>query len=178
LRSLSGVIRRHRRLLTAVLLLVVVFIGFTARLFIWPDLNTPTHADAIVVLGGAGNRVGEGVALADRGIAPLLVLSLYPGEQCPPSTRRTTIRCFHANPLSTRGEARATEHLARQLHLHRIILVVTTPQATRARLRVGRCFPGQIEVVGVSPGGVRGWLVALAYEWGALFKALVLQPSC
>jgi hypothetical protein len=173
------VIRRHPRLVTTLLVLVVVFIGFTARLFVWPDLNAPTHADAIVVLGGGGDRAGEGLALAAQGFAPLLVLSLYPAEQCPPSTRRTTIRCFHADPLSTRGEAEAIARLAGPLHLHRIILVVTTPQATRARLRVGRCFSGQILVVGVSPGGgVGGWLAAVTYEWGALFKALVLQPSC
>jgi uncharacterized SAM-binding protein YcdF (DUF218 family) len=159
--------------------LAVVFIGFTARLFVWPDLNTPTHADAIVVLGGAGNRIGAGFTLAREGFAPLLVFSLGPYQPCPRSEGgHTTIRCFHANPLSTRGEARAIAGMASQLHLHRVILVVSTPQATRARLRVGRCFSGQILVTAVNPGGPLHWVEALAYEWGALFKALVLQPSC
>jgi uncharacterized SAM-binding protein YcdF (DUF218 family) len=162
----------------AALIVFVLFAGLTARLFVWPDINAPRHADAIVVLGGGGDRAGEGLALARQGFAPLLVFSLYPGEHCIPSTRRTKIRCFHADPLSTRGEARAIGHLAKQMHLHRIILVVATPQATRARLRVGRCFPGQILVTGVSPGGIGSWALEFAYEWGALFKALVLQPGC
>jgi uncharacterized SAM-binding protein YcdF (DUF218 family) len=169
---------RGHRLATVLVIVVALFIGFTARLFVWPDLNAPVHADAIVVLGGEGDRIGEGLALAKAGYAHLLVFSLSRVQTCMPSTRQTTIRCFHANPLSTRGEARDIASLASQLHLHRIILVVSTPQATRARLRVGRCYPGQILVTGVSPGGPLHWVEALAYEWGALFKALVLQMRC
>jgi uncharacterized SAM-binding protein YcdF (DUF218 family) len=169
---------RGHRLATVVVVVVALFIGFTARLFVWPDLNAPVHADAIVVLGGEGDRIGEGFALAKEGYAPLLVFSLSRVQTCPPSTGQTKIRCFHANPLSTRGEARDIASLATQLHLHRVILVVSTPQATRARLRVGRCYPGQILVTGVSPGGPLHWVQALAYEWGALFKALILQTRC
>jgi hypothetical protein len=157
---------------------VVVILGLSARLFVWPDVNAPEHADAIVVLGGAGNRIPEGFTLAKEGYAPLLIFSLSRIQQCFPSFGRITIKCFHANPLSTRGEARAIGHLALQYHLHSIILVVTTPQATRARLRVGRCYSGKVLVTAVSPGGVGDWIWAVVYEWGALFKALVLQPSC
>jgi hypothetical protein len=160
------------------LLVVLVFVGFTARLFVWPDVNTPVRSDAIIVLGGGGDRMGEGYTLAKAGLAPLLIFSISPIQQCFPSTRQFAIKCFRPNPSSTRGEAEAIRHLAKQFHLHRIILVVSTPQATRARLRVGRCYSGHILVVGVSPGGPRAWAVAFAYEWGALFKALVLQPSC
>jgi uncharacterized SAM-binding protein YcdF (DUF218 family) len=173
----SGRGRSHRAM-AIVAVVVVIFIGFTARLFVWPDLNAPVHADAIVVLGGAGPRIEEGFTLAKEGLAPLLVFSISRIQQCIPSTAQTTIRCFHANPLSTRGEARAIRTLAARYHLHRIILVVSTPQATRARLRVGRCYRGQILVTAVSPGGPVAWIEALAYEWGALFKALVLQTSC
>jgi uncharacterized SAM-binding protein YcdF (DUF218 family) len=170
--------RRSHRAAAIVAVVVVVFVGFTARLFVWPDLNAPVHADAIVVLGGAGPRINDGFALAQEGVAPLLVFSLNHIQQCPPSTAQTTIRCFHPNPISTRGEGRAIRTLAARYHLHRIILVVSTPQATRARLRVGRCYHGQILVTAVSPGGPAQWIQALAYEWGALFKALVLQRSC
>jgi uncharacterized SAM-binding protein YcdF (DUF218 family) len=173
----SGLGRSYRAV-KIVAVVVVIFLGFTARLFVWPDLNAPVHADAIVVLGGAGPRIQEGFALAKEGYAPLLIFSLSRIQQCYPSTAQTTIRCFHANPLSTRGEARAIEGLATQYHLHRIIMVVSTPQATRARLRVGRCYHGQILITAVSPGGPLHWAQALAYEWAALFKALVLQPSC
>ncbi|HEY3843170.1 MAG TPA: hypothetical protein VGL48_07950 [Acidimicrobiales bacterium] len=167
-----------RRRTKIIALVVVVIIGLTGRLFVWPDLNAPVHSDAIVVLGGGGARLPAGIKLAEEGYAPLIIFSIYPGQSCIPSTPKITVRCLHAVPLSTRGEARAIGHLARRLHLHRIILVMTTPQATRARLRVGRCFSGQILIDGVNPGGVLGWAWEFAYEWAALFKAVVLQPSC
>jgi len=170
--------RRSRRVVRIALLVGVVFVGLTARLFVWPDVNAPVRSDAIIVLGGNGDRIGEGFALAKAGWAPLLIFSFNSAQRCYPSTSQYAIKCFHPDPSSTRGEAEAIRRLAKQLHLHRIILVVTTPQATRARLRVEHCYSGQILIVGVSPGGVGSWALALAYEWGALFKALVLQPSC
>jgi hypothetical protein len=171
-------IRRARRRTKIVAIVLVLFLVLTARLFVWPDTNAPVHSDAIVVLGGAGDRAAEGVYLAEQGYAPMLIFSAYQGQHCPSSSRRVIVKCFVANPASTRGEAHAIAHLAARYHLHRIILVVTTPQATRARLRVGRCYSGQILVVGVSPGGPVGWAESFVYEWPALFKALVLQPTC
>ena len=120
--------RRRTKIIAVV---VVVIIGLTGRLFVWPDLNAPVHSDAIVVLGGGGARYPAGIKLAEEGYAPLIIFSIYPGQSCLPSTPKITVRCIHAVPLSTRGEARAIGHLATQLHLHRIILVMTTPQATR-----------------------------------------------
>jgi len=61
---------------------------------------------------------------------------------------------------------------------HRVIVVMPTTQATRARLRIGRCYPGQVLEVGVQPAGFWAWVRGIVYEWGALAKALVLQPSC
>jgi uncharacterized SAM-binding protein YcdF (DUF218 family) len=158
--------------------LLAVLIGLTARLFVWPDVNAPVHADAIVVLAGGGNRDAEAVSLATKGYAPLVAFSIYRGQQCVPSTRTIKVLCFVANPVSTRGEARAVGRLAKKYHLHRIILVVTTPQATRARLRVDRCYSGQLLVEGVSPGNPFGWLYDITYEWGALLKAAFWQTSC
>ena len=48
---------------------------------------------------------------------------------------------------------------------------------TRARIVVGRCFSGSIYVVtGSLPLG--NWPYQVVYEWGALFKALVLYRIC
>jgi uncharacterized SAM-binding protein YcdF (DUF218 family) len=168
--------KRARRLTIVVAVLLVV--GLTARLFVWPTLNKPEHADAIVVLAGGGNRAAAGVSLADRGLADTLAFSIYKGQQCVPSTQKIHVICFVANPVSTRGEARAVGRLAAKYHWHRIILVALRPQATRARLRVGRCFAGQLQVVGVSPGSVIGWIYNIGYEWAALLKAEVWQRSC
>jgi len=53
-----------------------------------------------------------------------------------------------------------------------------TMQATRAPLRISRCYPGQVLEVGVTPPGFWAWSGGIVYEWPSLLKALVLQPTC
>jgi hypothetical protein len=67
--------------------------------------------------------------------------------------------------------------LAQRYHWRSIALVTTTPQDTRARLRVRRCFPGNVYVV-TAPLPARQWPYAVTYEWGATIRALLLQPGC
>ena len=126
--------------------------ALTLRLFVFPDLNAPEPSNAIVVLGGNGaGPFDEGVTLAREGDAPTIVFSLVPAYFCDPSAvhlPRERIVCFRADPLTTQGEARAIAHLAAVNHWHRIIVVMPTTQATRARLRIGRCYPGQVLEVG------------------------------
>jgi uncharacterized SAM-binding protein YcdF (DUF218 family) len=175
------------RILAAVLLvLVVAFCVMTAVLFVTPDLNAPKRSDAIIVLGGHGAPAFEkGVALARQGYAPQLVLSLQNWQSCAPyqaylatHLRRVQVRCFKSDPQTTQGEARAIEAFAKRLHWTRIIVVVPTPQASRARLRIGRCYSGQVLEVAFPPQGIGQWLMEIAYEWGAMVKALVVQPGC
>jgi hypothetical protein len=69
--------------------------------------------------------------------------------------------------------------LARRYHWRSVALVTITPQDTRARLRVQRCFAGPVYVVTTPPDPSQtSWPYQLAYQWGALLKALILQPSC
>jgi hypothetical protein len=176
-------VTRARRIVVVLLVLVVAFAGFTLRLFVFPAVDTPAHSDAIVVLGGSGDApIQTGVTLADKGFAPLLVLSLRPNEQCLPTLLRLTVPvhvvCFHADPQTTQGEARSIAHLAKVDHLHRIIVVAPTSQVTRARLRVRRCYSGQILMDGVATGSFWSWAYAIPYEWGATVKALTLQRGC
>jgi hypothetical protein len=177
---------RVRIVAAVVVVLVVVFCVMTALLFVYPDLNPPQRSDAIVVLGGHGKPAFDnGVALARQGYAPQLVLSLQNGQSCAPYQSylavhlpKVRVNCFKANPQSTQGEARAIEAFSKRLHWTRIIVVVPTTQASRARLRIGRCYAGQVLEVAFSPQGIGEWLKQFAYEWGAMFKAVVLQPSC
>lgn len=177
---------RVRIVAAVVLVLVVVFCVMTALLFVYPDLNAPERSDAIVVLGGHGvPAFDKGVALARQGYAPDLVLSLQDWQNCGPyqqllATRLSDVHvsCFKANPQTTQGEARSIEQLAKRSHWTRIIVVVPTTQASRARLRIGRCYSGQVLEVAFPPQGIGQWLKEFAYEWGAMFKAVVLQPSC
>ncbi len=80
---------------SSAVVVVLAFVALTLRLFVFPDLNAPERANAIVVLGGNGaGPFDEGVALAREHYAPTLVLSLVPGyscrgspcRRCPPST--------------------------------------------------------------------------------------------
>jgi hypothetical protein len=50
--------------------------------------------------------------------------------------------CFDPNPATTTGEAEFVGRLARKYHWQSIALVTITPQDSRARLRVERCFKG------------------------------------
>ena len=180
----SGPVGRRRVVLAvvAVFAVAIAFVALTLRLFVFPDLNSPSRADAIVVLGGNGaGPFDEGVALARAGDAPTIVFSLVPAYRCEPSLLHLPaerVLCFRADPQTTQGEARSIAHLAAVHHWHRVIVVMPTPQATRARLRIGRCYGGQVLEVGVSPPGFWAWMRELVYEWGALMKALVLQRGC
>lgn len=174
--------RRSRVATAVVVVAVLAFVALTLRVFIYPDLNAPQHSDAIVVLGGDGaGPFDEGVSLARQHIAPTLVFSLIPSLRCQPSRVHLPaehIRCFRANPLTTQGEARAIAHLAALHHWTRVTVVMPTTQASRARLRIGRCYAGQVREVAVQPAGFWAWVRGIVYEWPAMLKALVLQPTC
>ncbi len=149
----------------------------------FPVVNAPEHAGAIIVLGGSGEPTEvAAVKLVAEGYSNLLVFSLRPNQQCHPNEvyipAKVLVTCFHANPQTTQGEARSIAHLAKVDHLHRIIVVAPTSQVTRARLRVSRCFSGQILMDGVDTGDFWDWTYAVFYEWGATAKALTLQRGC
>jgi uncharacterized SAM-binding protein YcdF (DUF218 family) len=174
--------RRRWFLIAAVALLLAGLGAATARLFVWPERGMPTRVDAIVMLNGPGDRLPTALGLAWAHRAPVVVISRgspywATGSNCAPQIRGVRVICFAPDPATTRGEAEFTGRLARRYHWHSIVLVTTTPQDTRARLRVGRCFPGSIYVM-TAPLPAYEWPYALAYEWGATVKALLLQRSC
>ena len=160
--------------------LLVVFVAVSARLFIWPPTDRPTRADAAVALGGDPGqlRAAEAITLVRDGYAPLAVVSRggIPEAPCP---RPTGVRvvCFRADPLNTRGEAEVVARLAASRHWSRIILVPGRSQATRARLLFERCSGARLVVVPVTDPASR-LALDVAYEWGALAKALVLRRTC
>jgi hypothetical protein len=169
-----------RRVLVATAILVVACAVLTARLFVWPAQGMPARVSAIVMLAGPGNRLPVALQLARRDRASTLVVSqgwqAY-GGPCPSALPGVKIICFDPNPGNTRGEAEFAGQLARRYHWTSVALVTTRAQDTRARVALRRCFGGSIYVITASVP-LSAWPYQIAYEWGALFKALILYPSC
>jgi len=173
--------RQHwRSALIVAATLVITFSAATARLFIWPDQGMPPRVSAIVMLDSPGNSVSAALRLERQHRAPFLVISqgtYLSGPGCPPPIPRVRLICFNPAPVTAQGEAEFVGRLARKYHWHSIAVVTITSQASRARLRVERCFPGPVYVV-TRPVALTSWPYEIAYEWGAMIKALVLQRGC
>jgi len=161
--------------------LLVVFVAATARLFIWSPVDAPTRVDAVVALGGdpGQRRAHEAIRLVESGFAPIAVISLggSPPVSCPRHSEQVHVLCFRANPLDTRGEAQYVAALARRRHWNQLMVVPERSQATRARLLFKRCTSAHLHMVPVSDP-LSHLPYDVVYEWGAVLKALVLQRSC
>lgn len=158
----------------------MLFIAATARLFVWPAQGMPARVSAIVMFAGPGERLTVALQLARDHRAPVLVVSQGQhgyGGPCPPVVRDIRLICFDPNPGNTRGEAEFAGRLAKQYHWSSVVLVTGTEQDTRARMLMERCFGGSVYVVTGSLS-LGSWPYQIAYEWGALAKALVVERGC
>ena len=176
-----GMLRRWRTFALVLLILVVLFSAVTARLFVWPTTGMPARVDAVVVLGGPGNRLGLGLELAEQGRVPYLLLSEglmdYSPSQCKPDHGPFTVICWNPVPGNTKGEAEFVGRLARQHHWTSVALVTTPDQAWRAALYVRRCYQGKIYSM-TTPLSWSQWPYEIAYQWGATIKAETTQRGC
>lgn len=163
------------------LLAILLFIVGTARLFLWPPTDRPVRSDAVVALGGDPGqlRAKKAVDLARSGFAPVAVISL--GGQtpapCPRPVPHVHIVCFRADPLDTKGEAEFVSRMVATRHWHQIIVVSERSQATRARMLFRRCTGVRLVMVPVTDPSSH-LFYDIAYEWGALAKALTVARSC
>jgi uncharacterized SAM-binding protein YcdF (DUF218 family) len=172
--------RWGRRVLVTLAVLFTLFCGVTARLFIWPTTGMPARVDAIVVPGGQGNRIATAIALAGQGRARYLVLSeggYVPPQLCGAQVGSATVLCFMPNPDTTQGEAEGTARLTKEYGFRSIVLVTTPDQTWRAELRFGRCYSGKIYAV-TTPLAKHLWPLMIAYQWGATFKAEIVNRGC
>ncbi len=164
-----------------VLVVGVLFVAASVRLFVLPPTDEPTKVDAIVALGGdrAQVRAKQGVALAEAGYAPVVIVSLggYPPDPCPSAKAPVHVICFRANPLNTRGEMEYAARLARAKHWTSLLMVPEQAQATRARMLFRRCSNVRLVVVPVDAQGIT-LVYDVAYEWASLAKAFVVHTSC
>ena len=172
--------KRRHRLAIALAVIICLVCAATARLFIWPDQGMPSRVNAIVMLDSPGHPLTFAVRLATQHRAPFLVVSQgtpASRDPCPRPVPGVTLICFHPVPPTTQGEAEFVGRLAEKYHWRSIAVVAITPQDSRARLRVERCFPGQVYVV-AAPIRLSIWPYQIAYEWAALVKALFIQRGC
>lgn len=154
--------------------------ALTACLFVWPAQGMPARVDAIVMLDGPGDTLSIAGRLAAQHRARFLVISQGTAasrDPCPPPVSGARLICFHPVPATTRGEAEFIGRLSREYRWHSIAVVAITPQVTRARLRVGRCFPGPVYMVAARLTKST-WPYQVAYEWASLAKAVLIQRSC
>jgi uncharacterized SAM-binding protein YcdF (DUF218 family) len=180
----GGAGRRRRRIVVAVLAVVLAAAAVLVRPIVLPRLAPlPPRADAIVELGGPGDRRDAALRLAREGRAPVVAISVSVKERsvagwCDAGRYHgQPVICFHSEPFTTRGEARSVAALARQHGWHSVILVTSTDQAARAELRVRRCYDGRISVATV-PLPAYLWPVQVVYQAAAFVKAYTVQTSC
>jgi hypothetical protein len=176
--------RPGRRLLLAcvgmVVLLTVVLVVATLRLFVYPSTDQPRHVDGIVSFDGSneGIRAAAAVGLAEKGYARVLLFSQggNGADTSCPKVPRVSVECFVDVTDNTRGEAEWAGRYAERHHWHSVLIVPGRAQATRARLLMERCFAGQIVVVPASEP--RPPVSQIIHEWGGVLDAVFIHRGC
>jgi uncharacterized SAM-binding protein YcdF (DUF218 family) len=181
-------VANRRRGPAALFLLSGLALGWViaaAALFVWAPRGPGAHADAVVVLaGGRGPRLSEGLALVRQGIAPVLVVSdgwspTWPEANRLCAGRHAPVRvvCFHPEPYSTHGEAEAFTNLAAQRRWKSVIVVSSRYHLVRARMLFERCYDGTISTA-AADGSVLGRMLASPIETVKLGYALLIRRGC
>jgi uncharacterized SAM-binding protein YcdF (DUF218 family) len=177
--------RRSRPFLLLLTGLVLGWVVAAAVLFVWPPRGSDGRADAAVVLaGGRGPRLSDGLALVRKGIAPVLVVSDGWSPTWPEANRLCAGRrapvpvvCFHPDPYSTRGEAEAFARLAAKRGWRSVIVVSSRYHLVRARMLFERCYDGRVATAS-SNGSLWGRIVAAPIETVKLGYALLIKSGC
>jgi uncharacterized SAM-binding protein YcdF (DUF218 family) len=182
-----------RRLVICALVVVCVatagfFVGGYV-LFTRPHGDTPTKADAIVVLGGdADGRIDYGLSLAREGYADTLVItdSYADGDReikgdisraCASGTATLTVICFVPDPFSTRGEAMFATRLAHERGWKHLIVVSWNWHMVRSRFIFEQCFGDRLTMLPVPRSydyHLGNWIFTYAYQYTSLAKAAIL----
>jgi uncharacterized SAM-binding protein YcdF (DUF218 family) len=149
--------RLMRRLWWVLLGLVVVWALGSALLFALDHGGKPERADAVVVLEGSNTRLPLGLKLVRQGYAHLLIISRgdrkkLEAKVCAEEGVAANVQviCFTADPSSTKGEAEELGRLAAERHLETLDIVTSQFHVFRARMILGRCFHGKLNMVGAS----------------------------
>jgi hypothetical protein len=172
--------RRRRTVFAALGLVIVAFVTTSSLLFVWPATDQPQHVDAILSLNGGNESARESlsISLAQKGYARVLLFSQGNSHTTPcPEVRGVSVVCFAADPGNTAGEVKFAARYIHSHELHSLLVVPGRAQVTRARLLMKRCFSGHVAFV-AAPVTLGQIPYDVAYEWGALAKALFIHRTC
>jgi uncharacterized SAM-binding protein YcdF (DUF218 family) len=150
-----------------------------------PRADSPTRADAVVVLaGGRTERLGTALELVERDVSRTLVISDGRDPEWPAANRlcdgakpRLTVVCFRPEPYSTWGEAEDVAVLARRWGWESLAVVTSTSHVFRARMLFERCVDGRVEVAAAGHKLIRLPL-NLFWETGKLVAAVTFKRGC
>ena len=151
------------------------------------DDDLPTRAaDAVVVLAGSKARLPVALDLMRRHAAKTLVVSEDSASRDPArfrlckgaKPRDYKLICRHADPFSTRGEARLTADLALRNHWFAVIVVSSRYHLFRAERLFGRCTTAKLIMRGTDAGSWWYKAAAVPLEWAKLARAETFQRGC
>ncbi len=133
--------------------LAVAALGVAAFVsYMLPSDDVPRDPDAVVVLGGAGNRVELGVELAERYDAELVLSSSAAilGERRGRTCGVDAI-CVEPEPENTAGEAATIAELVREEGWSHVTVATADFHTSRTRYLFRQCLGrGNVTVVGSS----------------------------
>ena len=171
---------RRRTVFAALGLVIVAFVTASSLLFVWPATDPPQRVDAILSLNGGNESARESlsISLAKMGYARVLLFSQGNSHTTPcPEVPGVSVVCFAADPGNTAGEVRFAARYTHNHRLHSLLVVPGRAQVTRARMLMKRCFSGHVAFV-AAPITLGQIPYDVAYEWGALAKALFIYRTC
>jgi uncharacterized SAM-binding protein YcdF (DUF218 family) len=168
----------------AIPIVVLAWVLAVSAAFALRHGGRPFHANAVVVLEGSKARLPVGLKLVREGYAPLLVISegdrkTLEASLCAPHqvVVHAHVLCFHADPLSTRGEAEFIGRLAAKRGFSRIDVVTSQFHIFRATIVIQRCYHGALRMVGApQPFWKLPWYAVT--ETAKLAYQLVVARSC
>ncbi|MFE3546868.1 YdcF family protein [Nocardia sp. NPDC059177] len=175
--------RRAGWLLLGVLVTALAVVLAGRPVVMAPQRDPVRPADVIVVLGGGADESYDvGIELAERGMAPEVLISQADGADDPRMDRycggrfRFRVACFVPDTERTDGEAREIVRRATIYGWRHLIVVTATADISRTRYLVGRCFDGELTLVaGATGSGPKYWAWMYARQSAGYIRAFVNQ---
>jgi uncharacterized SAM-binding protein YcdF (DUF218 family) len=116
------------------------------------------------------------------GYAETLVLSIprggTPASDVCREKRPYPVICFTPDPVTTQGEARALQRLAKEHEWQTVNVLTAKFHVARSRIILERCYKGDLNVVTYEQDlSALSWAYSFAYETAAFMK-VAANPSC